>query len=123
VFYIRYTPSLKMPTWPNICMCHELSSSLGHFTNWTKNHPLRVVAAVVIDTCAPVSVFMLVAYRALTLHIKLDVDFNVGLGVFFCVLMWSVVLFSVLLCSFVFFCVLLCSFVFFCVLYVVMKQI
>jgi hypothetical protein len=67
-------------------MCYELGSSLGHFTNWTKNHPLRDVAAVVIDTCATVSVFMLVTYRALIIYVKLDVDFNVGLGVFFCVL-------------------------------------
>ena len=55
---------MKMPKWPNICTCHEVGSSLGRFTNWTKNHPLRDVAAVIIDTCATVSVIMLVTYRA-----------------------------------------------------------
>jgi hypothetical protein len=54
-------------------------------TNWTNNHPLRDVAAVVVATCATVSVIMLITYRALIIDVKLDFAFNVGLYVYFCV--------------------------------------
>jgi len=35
---------------------------------------------------------MPVTYRALIVYVKLDVDFNIGLGVFFCVLYFIILM-------------------------------
>lgn len=47
--------------------------------------PTSCRGSLILDTCATVSVIVLVTYRLLIIDVKLDFDFNVGLGVFFCI--------------------------------------